>query len=330
MGRIDNPDIWAKVQANVQEAERLAEQKKYNLSMIKVRQTLEYIVRLQCDKAGIVEGAPDHMVRELYHGQWISKASAERFLKILAIGDEAASKGDNSAANASLSLELLLSELAPTVKDSHVSPRRETSDRPSAARTGAGARQTSSRQTSGRQTSARQSSGRQTSARQTSAARQPSSRQRQSSATARRASESSSRSRRKQGSGGLNPFDLLKLLIPVVLIVILIFLIRILSPDKTPTDETTQAPETTMATTAETTTEAPTAAPETTAAPVSYKTTDVLNVRQEPSTSAEILGKLARDTTVEYVRDEDETWAVIMYNGQEAYVSKQYLTSAAE
>ena len=42
MAKVDNPGIWEKIQKNVQETERLMGQKKYNQSMIKARQTLEY------------------------------------------------------------------------------------------------------------------------------------------------------------------------------------------------------------------------------------------------------------------------------------------------
>ena len=57
-----------------------------------------------------------------------------------------------------------------------------------------------------------------------------------------------------------------------------------------------------------------------------YNTTDVFNVRAEPRTDSRKLGQLISGTTVEYVRAENEEWAVILYNGQEAYVASQYLT----
>ena len=72
MAKVDNPGIWEKIQKNVQETERLMGQKKYNQSMIKARQTLEYMVKLKCDQAGIVESSLDHMIHELYDGQWIN------------------------------------------------------------------------------------------------------------------------------------------------------------------------------------------------------------------------------------------------------------------
>ena len=72
------------------------------------------------------------------------------------------------------------------------------------------------------------------------------------------------------------------------------------------------------------------AVPDTTAAdnaaPV-YKTTDTLNVRSQPNTDGERIGQLAAGTTVEYIRAHDSEWAVILYNGQEAYVASQYLSA---
>ena len=68
MAKVDNPGIWEKIQKNVQETERLMGQKKYNQSMIKARQTLEYMVKLKCDQAGIVESW-------MWRRAWISPAA---------------------------------------------------------------------------------------------------------------------------------------------------------------------------------------------------------------------------------------------------------------
>ena len=111
MGRTDNPTIWEKIQRNVQETERLIGQKKYNLAMIKARQTMEYMVKLHCDKAGIVESTPDTMIRELYSGKWISKSTAEHYLQILSIGEQAAKEGDNGAFNANQAYHILSQEV---------------------------------------------------------------------------------------------------------------------------------------------------------------------------------------------------------------------------
>lgn len=123
MAKVDNPGIWEKIQKNVQETERLMGQKKYNQSMIKARQTLEYMVKLKCDQAGIVESSLDHMIHELYDGQWISKSTAEHYLQILSIGNKAAREGDNSAYNANQAYHVLSQEIYSFTDADKAAPR---------------------------------------------------------------------------------------------------------------------------------------------------------------------------------------------------------------
>ncbi len=368
MGRIDNSGVLNKLQVNVQEAQRLAEQNKNNLSMTKSRQTLEYMIMLQCDKAGIVQGDPDTMVRELYSGRWISKQTAERYLRILAIG-EGAAKGDDSAANASLALQLLSAEIETFAGGS--SGSSQTSAASSAASsqiraTGTQTRQTSSqtRQTSSAKSSSQNSPSRtssQTRQSSSSSARQSSSQAASSSArssatrsssartSSGRTGSSSSRTtarpstgRNKKRRSRIQPSDILRLLIPIVLIIILIFLIHALTTDNTPVTETTAAAETTEAVTYEEwepeadTEEWIEAEYEETepedenagSAPLVYRTTDTLNVRQEPSTNSSRIGRLDPGTVVDFIENYDEGWAVINYNGTQAYVSRDYLTES--
>lgn len=292
MGRTENPSIWEKIQRNVQETERLIGQKKYNLAMIKARQTMEYMVKLHCDKAGIVESTPDTMIRELYGGKWISKSTAEHYLQILSIGEQAAKDGDNGAFNANQAYHLLSQEVYAF----------SNSDKPERTRRSAREASVSRGSDSSRAASSRAAGSRTSSSRVVP----------------------QSRSRRRQRNG-LNSLDLLKLLIPIVLIIVLIFLICILAPKDTPTEETSTAPVTTEAPTTMASTE-PETTEEETAAPVVYRTTDVLNVRSGPSTNDERIGKLDAGASIEVIGDYDETWAIIIYNGQEAYVSKDYLT----
>lgn len=263
MAKVQMPGIWEKIQQNVQETERLMGQKKYTQSMIKARQTLEYMVKLQCDRAGIVESSTDTMIRELYNGKWISKTTAEHYLQILTIGNKASREGDSSAYNANEAYHVLTQEIhAFSNADGAASPRR--------------------------------------------------------SAPARKS--------RKNQRSGFSSADLVKLFIPLALIIILIILIRVLSSNKTPTTETAPVIPTETPTTEASVTEPETEA--STAAAVSYKTTDTLNVRKEPSTEADRIGKLDPGASVTFIKEYDDFWAVIEYNGQEAYVAKQYLTEA--
>lgn len=268
MGKLENPGIWEKIQKSVQETERLMGQKKYNLSMIKARQTLEYMVKLQCDKAGIVESTPETMIQELFKGGWIKKNTAEHYLQLLALGNTATKDGDNSAYNANQAYHILSQEIYAFVDaDKNAKQRRSSAPR--------------SKQ---------------------SKSRKPSS-----------------------ASKGIPSQDLLKLLIPVGLIVILIIVISIFTPKKDANDETTTVSATTEAQIPETK-ESEQETEESVS--VSYKTTTTLNVRSGPSTDSDRIGKLDPDKNVEFLRDYDDFWAVIMYNDQEAYVAKEYLVPA--
>lgn len=267
MGKLENPGIWEKIQKSVQETERLMGQKKYNLSMIKARQTLEYMVKLQCDKAGIVESTPETMIHDLFNGGWIKKSTAEHYLQILSIGNKATKDGDNSAYNANQAYHILSQEIYAFV-DADKSSRQ----------------------------------------RRSSASHTP-----------------PVKSRKRSSQQGIHSADLLKLLIPIGLIVILLLVISILTPKKDSKDETTTAAVSTEAQQPETT--EPIQETEETPA-VSYKTTTTLNVRSGPSTETDRIGKLDPDKNVEFLRDYDDFWAVIMYNGQEAYVAKEYLIPA--
>ena len=132
-----------------------------------------------------------------------------------------------------------------------------------------------------------------------------------------------SRKRQPQRRRGFTAYDLLKLLIPILCIVLLFFVVKLFKPGKDDTKPTREQ------VTTEAAAETPgTEAPETEAeASVTYRTTTTLNVRPEPSTDSERIGQLPGDTVVEYVGAHDEKWAIILYEGQEAYVASQYLTA---
>ena len=145
MGKIENTGVWEKIQRSVQETERLMGQKKYNLSMIKARQTLEYMVKLHCDKAGIVESTPETMIRELYDGKWITKSTAEHYLQVLSIGNKATKEGDNSAYNANQAYHILSQEIYSFVDADKAPKVRRTSSQKTQAQNKSRKRQSSSK-----------------------------------------------------------------------------------------------------------------------------------------------------------------------------------------
>lgn len=72
-------------------------------------------------------------------------------------------------------------------------------------------------------------------------------------------------------------------------------------------------------------TEAPTPEETQPSADVYVVTGNKVNVRTEPSTNGRILVQLEGGTEVTYVKRYNNDWTVINYDGQEAYVSSQYI-----
>lgn len=318
---------WEKIQQGVKDVERLIGQKEYNASMVKSRQTLEFMVALLSERAAMGDnGDLKTQIDDLYQHRWINKTTCEHYHKIRIIGNKAAHEGDTNAYNANQAYHMLSQEVYTFAND-YRGAQRGTRPAQSGSR---GAQSSGSRGTQGAGSRGTQNAGsRGVQAAGSRSAQNAGARSAQGSASrsvqsARRPSAASTRSRRRQTSRGpaFTIYDLLKLLVPILCIILLVCVVKLLGPGK---DDT----EATQPTATEAVTEAPTDAtqPTETAAPVAYKTTDVLNVRPEPSTDSNRIGQLEAGASVEYVRAHDETWAVILYNGQEAYVASQYLTS---
>ena len=285
---------WERIRKGLKDAQLLNSQRKYNLSMIKCRQTLEFMVQDLCDKAAITTTNSNQdlssLIDELYSNRWISKTTCEHYHKIRMLGNKAAHEGNENAYDANQACQLLSHEVVTFSKDyMNASPQRP---------------------------------------------QQRSSQQRPSGGGQQRPRSNAARSRRRSQEGfPLSSTDLMRIAVVVVAVIIVIALVRLLRSDDSAPEETAPAvstesvanDETTAAEEEIPTTAAPETMAETTPAPV-YKTTDYLNVRAEPSTSSRRLGVLDTDTVVDYVGNYDETWAIINYEGTQAYVSRQYLT----
>ena len=286
---------WDKIQLGVKDTERKIGQREYNAAMITARQTLEFMVKLLAERACIVNGGElKDMIDTLYQNQWISKTTCEHYHKIRILGDKASKEGDANAYNANQAYHMLSQEVYTFAND--YSNAKKGTRVKSTART---ASQTS--KPSG--TAARNSV--------------------QSSRTyAASAASSASRSRKRTSSRrpSFTAYDLMKLLIPVLCIILLFCVVKLFKPGSD-AKETTAAPVTTEAMQ-----ETPAAA-ETDAPELIYRATTTLNVRKAPSTDGEKLGQLTEGTAVEYVQAYDAEWAEILYQGQTAYVASQYLTT---
>ena len=283
---------WDKIQQGVKDTERLIVQREYNASMIKARQTLEFMVKNLADQAGIMDESDlKGMIDMLYENRWISKATCEHYHKIRMIGNKAAHEGDANAYSANQAYHMLSQEVYTFADDyRNVKKGRKPLTKPAV--------QGSSQNRAGGNRAGGSYGGN------------------------RGSSSAAARSRKRAGSqsSSFSLYTLLKLLVPVLCIVLLILVVKLAKPESgTKETEGPTAVETMESTEA--------AQEETESSGPVYRTTDVLNVRPEPSTSSERIGQLNAGVTVEYVRAHDDDWAVILYNGREAYVASQYLTT---
>lgn len=326
---------WEQIQQGVKDTERLIRQKDFNASMIKARQTLEFMTRVLMDRAGFEDEADlKNMIDILYQERRISKSACEHYHKIRIIGNKAAHEGDNNAYNANQAYHMLAQEVYTFATDNGLTARSRTEQNnryaqgqartPQSSVTAQGRYPLTPALFSSKPTQEGPST---IPGNSRSSQKRPAQQNRTGSRSGQRrpASAANNRSRRRtpQRRQGFTLYDLLKLLVPILCIILLFFIVKLLKPDTKP-EETTEAPISTEATMPETIPE--TLAPETSPSAV-YKTTDVLNVRPQPNTTDNRIGQLEAGVTVDYVRAHDEEWAVILYNGQEAYVASQYLTT---
>lgn len=149
-------------------------------------------------------------------------------------------------------------------------------------------------------------------------------RRRPSGSSASRSSKSRKRPPQKNGSA-INQRTLLLIVIVVLGIAFIAAVIKFIKPGNGAEKESSTEP-TSIEQIVETITPETESVPAETLAREIYKTSDSLNVRKEPSTSGEKLGLLAAGTEVTYKGAYDDEWAIIDYNGTEAYVASQYLT----
>lgn len=327
---------WEKIRQGVKDAQLLNSQRRYNLSMVKARQTLEFMVQDLCDKAAITTTNNNQdlssLIDELYSNRWISKTTCEHYHKIRILGNKAVHEGNDNAYDANQACQLLSHEVVTFSRD-YMNPSGQRHDQSSARQRGTQNRpRQGTQQRSSQQGSSQQRSSQQRASQQRSSQQRPS--QQRSSASQSAGAGSAARSRRRSQDGfPLTSTDLMRILIVVVAVIIVFFLVHLLRSGDSDVGETTagittestpDAQEPSTEETAEATTAVPDTMAETTPAPV-YKTSDHLNVRAEPSTSGRRLGVLKSGTVVNYLGDYDESWAIIDYEGTQAYVSKQYL-----
>lgn len=284
---------WRRIQVGVKDTERLIGQKDYNGAMMKARQTLEFMVKLLAERDNIPSsGDLKNTIDALYQNRRISRSTCEHYHKIRMIGNKAAHEGNKSSHSANQAYQLLSQEMYGLADAYQYAGGRQ------------GARRNAPRSSARSRNYARRRPG-------------------------------------KKKRPVFAPSDLLKLLIPVLCVVLLFLVIRFIKPDSDKKESMAEGTGTESVAATSDIAARPTVPPatiadggETDAEPTSaqeqegavYKASTELNVRPQPNTDQGRIGMLDRGTVVEYVRKHDDEWAVIMYNGQEAYVASEYLT----
>lgn len=350
MSNFERTTSWQQIQQGVKEAERLIVSRDYNLVMVKARQILECMVRCLAEKACLVDGDLADTIDQLYEGHWIDKTTKDDYHTIRILGNKAVHENDNTAYNANQAYQLLTKQVYAFSHDFHVSktfnvPVTETrpvrNTRTGAATgssgtgstsygrtggtrprtgTGAGNGPRSGAELQGVSERSRTGGSRNRAGSNTNAG----SRSRNSQSTRRSYGGSSRSGRTRRRKHRPSPVEMvLKFLIPLLVVVILIVAIRTLMPGKKKADPT--QPETVTTEQIQTEPEAPT--PEETQPPAdTYVVTgNKVNVRTEPSANGRILVQLEGGTEVVYVKRYNNDWTVINYDGQEAYISSQYI-----
>ena len=102
---------WEKIQQGVKEAETLMGKREYNLSMVKARQTLEFMVHCLCDQAGIMEPDLSRSIDALYNERVITKTTCEHYHKIRMLGNSAVHENNTSAYDANQAYQFLSQEV---------------------------------------------------------------------------------------------------------------------------------------------------------------------------------------------------------------------------
>lgn len=335
MGTTDN-NFWIKIQQGLRETEILLNQQQYNLSMIKARQTVEYMVNYLGEKALIVEGDLADSIDQLFEGRLISQTSKDHYHRIRMIGNKAVHEGSDSPYDAGEALKLLAGEVNAFANTFHrESPedstykQRQAPLRPVAIASNDRVQRSSTQRDGAQRGNTQRSGSHRSNAPQGQAHRQQSGTKAASSRQAPRTT-SRGRSRRRSRQNASDASGLLKpaLIFLGILVVVLIFVKLVPgkggkqnpNPTEPSTQISTEVPTTSE--TAEETTEAETEAP------VIYTTKSKLNVRSKPSTDGTRLGSLAADTKVEFVKAYDDKWSVIMFEGKEAYIATEFLTKS--
>ena len=333
--------VWGEIQQQLQDVQNFLLNGQYKEAVILDKEILSLLVRMQIDQALMVSGNLEGDINQLFEGGVISAQARDAYHGIRAFGELAALGNETSAQDANDSFSMLRDALTNYVEEMQggrekqletSSPRvnpssygeeapRINADGYSVKSANAYLREESDgelgipiRRNSGR--SGRPSSG----MNRSSSGARDSVKRRVNRGTGQR------KGRRPSSQTEWDLYSIIKVALAVLCILLVILIVRAFAFPKKKAVQTTAA-VTTVAETAESTEAESSSTEETTEAAMAYFVTTGVRVRTKPSTDAEVLTVLDSGTEIKYKSDYNDQWVVIDYNGQDAYVSKQYVRS---
>ena len=339
--------VWGKIRVQLSDVQNYLLNGRYREAVILDKEILALLVRMQIDQALMVSSNLEGDINQLYDGRVISAQARDAYHGIRAFGEMAEMGNNPSAQDANDSFSLLRDALSSYMEENQDGRERKTestiakvradsygSEAPKLRAEGYPDRKTVSVAIQEEDDGAlgipiRRNSEKQQGKSSSAGVKRVKTGQRTASGQRRVAARTggSQRKAKKSTRQEIDLYSILQIALQVAILLVVILLIRLFVFKGRNTVVETTAALTTVAETMEST-EAESTVEETTEAAKRYFVTTGVRVRAKPSTTdSETLTVLDAGTEIQYKGDYDSEWVIVNYNGQDAYISKQYVRS---
>ena len=336
--------VWGEIRVQLSDVQNFLLNGQYKEAVILDKEILTLLVRMQIDQALMVSSSLEGDINQLFEGGVISAQARDTYHGIRAFGELAELGNETSAQDANDSFSMLRDALSSYVDENQEGRREESvaprvnpnsygEEAPRLRTDGYNERRatattiTQEEDDGGLGIPIRRNNGR--TAKASSASGRTAAGQRSGNVKRRVSGRSGSVQRKGRKTAGqeIDLYSILKIALPVAILLVVVLIIRMIAFPKRKTPVMTTAAVSTMAETAESI-ETESSTEESTEAAKRYFVTTGVRVRTKPSTTdSEVLTVLEAGTEVDFKSDYNDEWISINYNGQEAYVAKQYVRS---
>ena len=336
--------VWGEIRVQLSDVQNFLLNGQYKEAVILDKEILTLLVRMQIDQALMVSSSLEGDINQLFEGGVISAQARDTYHGIRAFGELAGLGNETSAQDANDSFSMLRDALSSYVDENQEGRREESAaprvnpnsygeEAPRLRTDGYNERRASAttitqeEDDGGLGIPIRRNNGR--TAKASSASGRTAAGQRSGNVKRRVSGRSGSVQRKGRKTAGqeIDLYNILKIALPVAILLVVVLIIRMIAFPKRKTPVMTTAAVSTTAETAESI-ETESSTEESTEAAKRYFVTTGVRVRTKPSTTdSEVLTVLEAGTEVDFKSDYNDEWISINYNGQGAYVAKQYVRS---